>query len=414
MKKHLALIFFLILFSSTVIFFRYLSIPQNIAFDEVAFTKLALSLDKSPLQVYSPLFTGHSTLYFYVLLFSLKIFSISIFALRFPSALFGIASVILFYLIMNSVFKNSFFAFFLACTMLLLRWYINFSRFSFEATFLLFLELLSTLFLFKFIEDKKTSNVVLLGIFAGLAFLSYYPGRIFFILPLFFLILQRVKKIVFLFLLAFLLIASPLIFYLMRNPDIRVSQVSLLANKKLTLQEKVGQFGFNIKKTALMFHLNGDMSGRHNFPGKPALNPILGLLFLGGFVLSLKNYSQIYNQYFLLYFLLSLSLPLVGNTQENPNMLRTFTAIPGIVYFAGLSFRWIWDRRINKKVLIGLIGTFFVISILYELRTYFLFQSRVFRNSFEITCPLNEIVKYDIKDDIRIIPRKCRVSRNLF
>ncbi|OGK18647.1 hypothetical protein A3G67_02195 [Candidatus Roizmanbacteria bacterium RIFCSPLOWO2_12_FULL_40_12] len=410
MKKRVLPIVVLTFLSSAVIFFRYLSIPQNITLDEIAFSQVALSLSESPYTVYSTLHTGHSTLYFYILLLSLKTFGVNIFAVRFPSALFSVASVLLFYLVMSKVFKNSFFAFFVSCIMLFLRWYINFSRFSYETTFLLFLELVSTLFLFKFLEDKQTKSVVFSGIFAGLAFHSYYPGRVFFLLPLFVLFLQKIKKYAVLFLLIFALIASPLISYLVQNPDIRVGEVSLLASQKLIFQEKLNHFGLNIKKTAFMFHVEGDSNGRHNFPGKPALNPILGILFLGGFVLALKNFSQVYNQYFLFYFLLSVSLPLIGITQDNPNMLRTFTTIPGIAYFIGKAYLWIWDRKLPKKFLIGCVAVLFILSTLYELRTYFLFQSRVFRNSFEIQCKLQDVVKYDVHQ----IPPRCRVSKNLF
>src|SRR3989338_751184 len=137
MKKRVLPIVVLTFLSSAVIFFRYLSIPQNITLDEIAFSQVALSLSESPYTVYSTLHTGHSTLYFYILLLSLKTFGVNIFAVRFPSALFSVASVLLFYLVMSKVFKNSFFAFFVSCIMLFLRWYINFSRFSYETTFLL-------------------------------------------------------------------------------------------------------------------------------------------------------------------------------------------------------------------------------------------------------------------------------------
>ncbi len=412
MYKHIIAIGSLILLSSFVIFYRYASIPHNISFDEIEFAKLALSLDKIPYTVYSSLFTGHSTLYFYILLISFKILGVSNFALRFPSALFGIINILIFYFIMNKVFKNTFFAFLLSCVLLSMHWYINFSRFSFEATFLLFLELLSTFFLFKFLENKKIHNALFSGITAGLAFHSYYPGRIFFILPLFFLLFKQAKKYAFLFLLIFSLIVLPLLIYLTQHPDIRITQVSLFTNSKLTFGERVSLIGTNIKKTALMFNLKGDMNGRHNYPGKPALNPILGILFLGGLIIAIRNYSQFYNQYFLLYFFLSLILPIIGRTQDNPNMLRAFTAIPAVVYFIGKAYLRLWQLKtyVKKELVVGFIMILFIVSTFYEMRTYFVFQSRVFRNSFEVLCSLQEVIKYDTKK----IPFACRVSRNLF
>ena len=138
-------IIILALISVFLIFYRFADIPKYLSFDEVEFTKLALSLDNKPYIPYSQLATGHSTLYFYILLASLKTFGINTFALRFPAAIFGILSVIVFYLIMKKVFdKQKLFttyyllptSFILTCILLSSRWFLNFARFSFEATFL--------------------------------------------------------------------------------------------------------------------------------------------------------------------------------------------------------------------------------------------------------------------------------------
>src|SRR3989344_231462 len=63
----------LILIGMVVIFINWPQIPQNLSFDEVEFAKLALSLQNRSFTIYSNLATGHSTLYFYILLASMKI-----------------------------------------------------------------------------------------------------------------------------------------------------------------------------------------------------------------------------------------------------------------------------------------------------------------------------------------------------
>jgi len=180
MKNVIFQLIILIGLSIFITFYQFNHVPKNLNFDEVEFTKLSLSLQGKPYVPYSKLATGHSTLYFYVLLGSFKLFGINNFALRFPSALFGILNVIIIYLIFHIIFKTksnfknnviasplsgrgnlvnirrligngiatltrlSGFArddkaFILAFIFLSLRWYFNFSRFAFEATFLLFL-----------------------------------------------------------------------------------------------------------------------------------------------------------------------------------------------------------------------------------------------------------------------------------
>ena len=207
MKKILPLIFVGLL-ASILIFYKFPNLPKYLAFDEVEFAKLALSLDNKPYIAYSTLATGHSTLYFYIILLSFNIFGVTNFALRLPAAIFGILSAIMFYLVIQMSFRadpsadrgveksskrsldfarDDLMPFLLTIIFLTSRWFFNFARFSFEATFLLFLELVSIYFLI----SKK--SLFISGLFAGFAFLSYTPGRIFFLLPLSFIISMSLR-----------------------------------------------------------------------------------------------------------------------------------------------------------------------------------------------------------------------------
>ena len=417
MKKISPLII-LVIISALFIFYRFVDIPRYLAYDEVEFAKLALSLQNKPYIPYSSLATGHSTLYFYILLTSLKTFGVNVFALRFPAAIFGILSVLLFYLIMKKTFKQSnnetmkqLFPFFLTTVFLTSRWFLNFARFSFEATFLLFLELVSIYFLI--LANAKVTNFlrlgtprlyfILSGLFAGLAFNSYTPGRIFFLLPLGFLLFKKqfnnlpagrqgeIMKQLLLFLIPFVIVITPLTSYLLNNKDTRIDQQFFLRNHEMTVNEKVNGLWSNVSSTTLMLFTKGDMNGRHNYPGKPALNPILGILFIIGLLTSIKNYKDLYNKLFLFYFLISLFPALMTYPWENPNMLRTYTVIPAIVYFIGLSISEIF--KITKQKYLWLIIIIIVFSSFYELRTYFKYQSTVFNQSFEIKLPLEKAIK---------------------
>lgn len=410
-KEFISLAFLTIL-SLILIFYKNAEIPKHLAIDEVAFTKIALSLDNKPYSPYSPLETGHSTTYFYLILASLKIFGINTFALRLPSAIFGILNILIFFFITKKIFKNYLLSSILTVVFLTSRWYINFARFSYEATFLLFLELCSIFLFLKFLEKKGSLTFCFSALFAGLAFSSYLPGRLFFILPCLFLLLYEKKKYLFQYLLIVFVVAFPLLFYLAFHPDLRIKEVSITSNKKISSYEKTKQIAENLKKITLMFNFAGDMNGRHNYPGKPALNPIFGFFFIAGLAIALKNINNRYNQIFLVFFFVSVIPTLFTLTSENPNMLRTFTVLSSLTYFSGLTISYIlnFEFKIRKKFLIGIIFSLVAISSFYELRTYFLFQSRVFRNSFEITCPLKDVLKYEVKR----IPLKCRVSKNLF
>lgn len=418
-------IFFLILISSFFIFYKFTQIPKYLAYDEIEFTKLALSLDKKPYIVYSPLATGHSTLYFYILLIFLKIFGINTFALRLPSAIFGILSIVMFYLIMKEISKNqvhnSKLIIINSLILLTSRWFLNFSRFAFEPTFLLFLELTSIYFFLKgFIcqknqENKNNKNnninniyLILSGVFTGLSFNSYTPGRVFFLLPLFFIvkssfsikkerIIINIKKALF-FIIPFLLIITPLTYQLKTIKDTRIDQLFFWRNHEMSIKEKINGTWQNISSLTLMFFIKGDMNGRHNYPGKPALNLMLGVLGILGVLEILRKKSNFYDKFFFVYFIISLLPSIPIYPWENPSMLRTFTALPSIVYFIGnglnISITIVSKILIKRKVFILYILYFIIfLSSFYELRTYFKYQSKVFESAFEIKYPLEKAIK---------------------
>ncbi|MFA6017246.1 MAG: hypothetical protein WC744_04115 [Patescibacteria group bacterium] len=427
MKKIIPIII-LTIASALLIFYRFSDIPKYLAFDEVEFTKLALSLNNKPCIPYSQMATGHSTLYFYILLASLKTFGINTFALRFPAAIFGILSVTIFYLIIKKAFEQlnnlpsgrqgetmkQFLPFFLTLILLSSRWFLNFSRFSFEVTFLLFLELTSIFFLIKTVFQKERLSLIFSGIFAGLAFLSYTPGRIFFLLPLSFLVFQlfnsltrkqfsnmAIKQLLY-FLVPFIIMIIPLTSYLLTNKDNRVDQQFFLKNNEMTINEKASGLWSNISSTALMFFIKGDMNGRHNYPGKPALNPILGILFIIGLVISIKNWKNPYNFFSIFYFLLSIFPALMTYPWENPNMLRTYTVLPSVIYFIGNAIVVLDETalkilknkmKLPKYFILNTLYFLLIFSSFYELRTYFKYQSLVFKESFEIRLPLDKAIK---------------------
>ncbi len=400
--KKLLFPFLILLIAAGVIFYQFPNLPKQLALDEVEFAKLALSLDGKSFSPYSTMATGHSTLYFYVLLLSLKLFGVTSFALRLPSALTGIASGLLFFLIMKMIFKKEFIAFISALVFITSRWFFGFARFAFEPTFLLSFELASILSLLSFFSHPTgVWRLVVAGIFAGLAYNSYTPGRIFFLLPLGFLLLKTVKqfsslaiKQLLYFLIPLIILIIPLQAYLFTHEDIRVNQLFFLSNPRLSIQQKADFLGQNITKTVGMFFIKGDSNGKHNYPYKPALNPILGVFFVGGLLIAIKNFRNPFHLASIIYYLASIIPTLLVYPWENPSMLRTYTALPAVSYFASLPIFVLSKRKkfSKKKLLIICLAILFFLSSLYELRTYFRYQSLVFEQSFEVKRSLKDAV----------------------
>jgi hypothetical protein len=271
------------------------------------------------------------------------------------------------------------------------------------------------LFFLHYEDHRQKKWLIPSGIFAGLAYNSYQPGRLFFIIPLtllFFFILERKQNrldfsffskktiITFLtFLVPFILFITPLSLYLSQNKDVRLSQLMYPTNTEMNLGEKIQFFGKNIVSTTLMFSIKGDVNGRHNYPNKAALNPHISLLFVSGLLLSFWQIKNKMNQLFLLYFFIALFPTLLTYPWENPNMLRTITCLPALVYFSfyALANIYIFIEKkfhVPYKVIVVGIFLYICISALYDLRTYYVFQAPVFKEAFEAVMPLSYYIDH--------------------
>jgi len=414
-----------LLFSVFIIFYRFSLVPRFLTFDEIEFAKLALSLDKQAYTPYSPLATGHSTPYFYILLQSMKVFGITTFGLRFPSAIFGTITVLLFYFVLKkSLSKIEYFRpaqvhYTLAAAGLFLfattRWFFNFARFGFEGTFLLMLELAGLLCFLHYLDHKEYKWLIGSGLFAGLAYNSYQPGRLFFsiILVCLFLFFLEYKSndldfsffskktilTFIMFLVPFIICITPLTLYLSEHPDIRVNQLLYPANTELSLGEKASYLGQNIVSTVLMFSFKGDVNGRHNYPNKAALNPIISTFFILGLFFVWNDRKNKINQLFLFYFCISIFPTLLTYPWENPNMLRTITSLPSVIYFSmyglGMTYHYVRSRhKFSMKVFAVMLFMILCSSALYDLRTYFVYQVPVFYEAFEAHMPLRYYIDH--------------------
>ena len=139
---------------------------------------------------------------------------------------------------------------------------------------------------------------------------------------------------------------------------------------------------------------------------------IIGILFIIGLIMTMKStfaktsadkqWNNFNNRLFLFYFFLSVFPTLMTYPWENPNMLRTYTVLPSVIYFIG-SALIILDAAVSKiipskkKIISYFFFLVILFSCLYEIRTYFKYQSVVFNQSFEIKLPLEKAIKVKLK-----------------
>lgn len=404
MKRTLLYATIIACLASFLIFFQFNEIPKGLANDEVDFIHLALNLEGVPYRAYTPEATGHTTLYFYVILFFFDTFGLNQFSLRFASAASGVIASILFYFIAREAFEKKYivvpipflkpvkieFAFIVAIVLLSMRWYFSFARFSFEASFLLMLELIALYTALLFRKSQSLGYLLIAALATGLAYNSYTPGRLFAVLifGVIFVASKNKRYHLPIFSVIFATLITPLTLYFMHNQDIRIQQQLYLSNPDLSLAEKVSFFFQNLWKNIVMLFGEGDVNGRHNYPYKSALNPIL-YSFLGlGIVHFIKTKRTFIQMLFIAYLLIGLLPTLLTYPHENPNMLRTYTILPSLAYFIGQGFMWMYDQVRKDKKKTQLVGCAVVLLILfsgiYEARSYFMFQKLVYIQAFDL------------------------------
>ena len=239
-------------------------------------------------------------------------------------------------------------------------------------------------------------DILLLSFLSGLTFNSYTSGRIFFIVPLLVLIIGGMSKHIkkntslILGLVIFFLTIFPLVSYLLTHQDPRFDTQFFFKDHRYAISQKMRFFKDSMVSTAFMFHFHGDINGRHNYPGKPAVNPLLGILFIIGFFGAIVRYKDRYNQLFLIYFFVALFPTVLTYPHENPHMLRTFGVIPSLLYCVTIGFEYIisWLKKMHipyKKCVIAIVTCYIIFfSSFSEIKTYFIYQRIVVTEAFKI------------------------------
>ena len=157
-----------------------------------------------------------------------------------------------------------------------------------------------------------------------------------------------------------LLVAAPLFIFFALNPDIfQLRPNSLLVfRQEVHKGDLVGTVVRNVVEHLQAFGWRGDINWRHNFDGRPMLNPWEAFLFWLGALLALLGWRRPANRLLLLW-LGFLLLPALLARDYAPNTLRMLAATPPVYLLAALGLwelyrfvedRWLSDRFPQLKV----------------------------------------------------------------
>ena len=233
---------------------------------------------------------------------------------------------------------------------------------------------------------------LLAGTIYGLGFYSYIAYRATPILILAIMILSWLKNknikrhILFAslcFIFASIITVLPLLNYFIKNPaDFfgRTAQISIFNSPTL-----VKDLGLNILKTAAMFNFAGDYNWRHNIAGRPLLFWPVGILFLIGLFLSVKNFRK---NFILLGWLIVAALPVVISNEGMPHALRAIIMAPPIFILAAWGgvklYDWFLNRNVAKKFLLAATSSLLAFLVVESYWSYFLFwgKNQEVKNAF--------------------------------
>ncbi len=244
-----------------------------------------------------------------------------------------------------------------------MRWDINFSRIAMTGIDTPFFEFLTLFFLTRLMRRGKLRDAAFAGLTLGFG-LSFYTAFRLFVLALGIFALLGViiwpqwwekrksgawwGKLLArgaMLALAAWIALMPVAQFAARHPDaywLRVSTTSI------TTRRDDPDLGHALRTSAFkhlaMFHIEGDKNGRHNLPGSPMLDPVMGVLMMLGLGLAIVNIKKPANLFFLILLPVSLLGGILSLDFEAPQSLRSIAVIPAVAYFAALPIQRIGDE----------------------------------------------------------------------
>jgi len=404
MAKRKEIVFLLVIIAVAAFFrlWQLNSIPPGLYPDVAINGNEALgSLKTAPpvggFKLFYPENNGREGLMIWLIALSFSIFGVSIWSIKIAAAIVGILTVLGLYLFTKELFSQCneeraryialLASFFLAISF----WHTNFSRIGFRAILVPFILVFGFYFLFRGFRQKRIWDLIISGVFLGLGFYTYISYRfIVLLLPLVLICwwfiyqkpafakasadakaladksadrqnLQRQYLFsIFYFLFSIFIVAFPIGVYFLQHPQDfigRAAPISIFA-----AENPIKELGKSLILHLGMFNFYGDPNWRHNFSGSPMLPWPLGILFLIGFFLAIKNSLKfrrnlqlaICNWQLLSWFFVML-LPGILTYEGIPHSLRVIGVIPVVYIFValgGLKIYQFFERNNKRKKLL--------------------------------------------------------------
>lgn len=423
--KHIPLV--IVVFIGFILRFAFLGeVPLSMHRDETFFGYNAYSIVKTGKDISGETLPLHLESFFmspagysYLVVPALLIFDLSDFAVRLPSALFGVLSIVLIYLVCSELFRKysrkSILSLFSSFIFAISPWHINLSRVATENVVVTFFILLGVYLFLLYTRKKRNLILVLSFVSFSLTLILYQAPRSFLplFLPALFITFESVKKI-FKFKIEYLfyiiLIVLPVLLILTsKDLSWRITSLSIFSHEetKLVLNEQLTTdsvqglpylisriFHNKIIAFALLIsenffkHLSfdflfqdGGFPDRYRIPRMGLLHIVeLPFLLFGLFFMFKKNLkTAAFLGIWIAFGLLGSAL----TSDDVPNLQRTLLILPALSIFIAYGALGVYEfiKLKNKKIqflVVALAAFFIFFSLSYYLVQYY-FQGKVYR-----------------------------------
>lgn len=275
---------------------RLRSAPVGINGDELFNAVDALQIGRGNWPIYFEGNKGREALFIYLIAISMRLLGKTIFAFRFPAVVLGTGNVLLSYLLGRDFFNRR--VGLLAAGLTAVSfWPFMHSRWGLRAVSLTFFTALTLYWLQRGLQSGRWRDWLVGGVALGLTLYTYIPSRIFPLVVVGWLIwlgwrqprrVQAQWRQIVVAVLAALIVFAPFGWYMVQYPD-KVNQRINNMDSALddVLQGELGALVEPITAALGIFTFKGDHGWRYHLSDKPVFDPVTGLFFYAGVLMSL-------------------------------------------------------------------------------------------------------------------------------
>ena len=327
---------------------QFFSFPPGLWYDEAVNGTDAIDIMKhgNHLAVWRSSNNGHSTMYFYLLIASIKLFGYTILAMRIVPVVAGLAAVAMFYLLARRLLGP---VPALAATALMAvsRYAVTFSRISWEASLEPLFEIMAVYFFVRAVDTRHKRDWFMAGGSLAAGLYTYASFRMVPFVMAFFVVYvaaTRWRQIrsylpgLVLYAVSFTIVVLPLAQFVVRHYDqvsARQRQVSVF--KETDAAGNYTPLRNNIEAVVKMMNVAGDPNARHNLPHEPMLDEISAALLVLGLAVAAWSFRDWRRGGLIGWYALALVPSAITLTFENPSAIRTIGVIPPMFLLIGLA-----------------------------------------------------------------------------